>query len=72
MRTADTTTRTAVIAGLLAALGGCHLGRHRDDTAAATDVAKPVTGKTAKPVRENLPPGLAGDTAHKAYTGAPN
>ncbi len=74
MRLADTTMRTVLIVALMTALGGCYSIRHRNDNpdgTASTDKPAPKS-KPGKPAKENLPPGLGGDTAHKAYTDTPN
>ncbi len=57
---------------LTTALTGCYSIRHRNDDATAAADGKPAPkAKKAKAAREVLPPGLAGDTAHHAYTDTP-
>jgi hypothetical protein len=74
MERADTTMRTVLIAALVTALvttlGGCHSTRGNDTPAGTASAGKPAP--KAKAAKENLPPGLGGDTAHKAYTDTPN
>jgi len=59
--------RRAVIILLVATLGACGHSR-ADRTAAAGDTAAPVE-KAGKDRSLDLPGGLGGDKAHRAYTG---
>lgn len=61
--------RRAVIIVLIVTLGACSHGRGDRKAAANGDAAAPAEKKPGKDRSLDLPGGLGGDTAHRAYTG---